>query len=309
MAKFRTNHSRQGKGSSGGTVVRVGLFAAIVSGLFYIFNLFMGDSAQNNPPNVNQPKTEEPQNDDYDEGRYYLPTSTADQLIKHKYYALSYSEEHEQAEWVAYVLTRERLQKPWVQRVDNFIPDLAVKTGSATPDDFRRSGYDRGHLVPAADMAFSEEAMAETFFMSNISPQARNFNQGIWRELEELTRNWAQKFNKLYVVTGPVLSRAPKHRIGENKVSVPQSYFKVLLDLSEPELKGIAFILPNRVNYDPLYEYAVSIDEVEELTGINFFPDLMEKEQEEEIESNFNIDLWPFSKQKYDIRTEKWNKQ
>jgi endonuclease G len=305
MAKFRTNHSKQSKTNAGGNIVKVGLFAAIVGGLFYIFNLFTGNVPPADDPTVDQEK--EYINEEYDEGRYYLPGGTDGQIIRHKYYTLSYSEEHEQAEWVAYVLTRERLSVPWVQRVDDFMPDPKVRTQSATPDDYRGSGYDRGHLVPVADRSFSEEAMQETFYMSNISPQSRNFNQGIWRELEELTRNWAKKFKKLYVVTGPVLTQRPKGRVGDNGVSIPQSYYKVLLDLSEPEIKAIAFLLPNQVNYDPLYEFAVSIDEVEELTGIDFFSELLDDNEEEELESSFNIDLWQFSKKKYDLRVKQWN--
>lgn len=305
MAKFRTNHARQDKGKSGENIVKAGLFAAIVGGLFYLFNLFTGNAV--NVSSVEGQRAEYV-NEDYDQAGFYLPSSAAGEIIRHKYYTLSYVEEHEQAEWVAYVLTKERLDVPWVDRVDAFLPDPLVKTGSATPDDYRGSGYDRGHLAPVADMSFGEEAMEESFYMSNISPQARNFNQGIWRELEELTRNWARKFKKLYVVTGPVLSQTPKGRIGENGVSVPQAYFKVLLDLTEPELKGIAFVLPNQVNYDPLYEFAASIDEVESLTGIDFFPELMEDELEEKLEGAYNIDLWPFSKQKFELRVEKWNK-
>lgn len=305
MAKFRTNHGRQTKGKSGENIVKVGLFAAIVGGLFYIFNLFTGGEINTGPP-ADQQKGY--LNEEYDEAAFYLPSSTTGQIIRHKYYTLSYSEEHEQAEWVAYVLTRERLETPWVERVDAFQPDPRVETGSATPDDYRRSGYDRGHLAPVADMSFNEEAMRESFYMSNISPQSRNFNQGIWRELEELSRNWARKFKKLYVVTGPVLSEPPKGRVGENEVSIPQAYFKILLDLSEPELKAIAFVLPNQVNYDPLYEFATSVDEVEALTGFDFFPELLEEGLEEELESVYNIDLWPFSKQKFDLRVEKWNR-
>lgn len=297
MAKLRTNHARQENASSG-MIVKVGLFSAILGGLYFVFNYFTGNS---NP----EP---EPEDTSYHAEAYFLPKNRG-QLIEYRNYALSYDEDHEQAEWVAYILTKENLDKPWNKRSDNFLPDTRVKTGSASPDDYRGSGYDRGHLVPAADMAYDPEAMEETFLMSNISPQARNFNKGIWRELEELTRNWAKKNKELYVVTGPVLSEAPKGYIGENEVSVPTAYFKVLLDLAEPEQKGIAFIVPNQVSFEPLYQFAMSIDEAEQRTGINFFPDLMPRELETVIEGSFNIDLWEFSKQKFDQRVEEWNKE
>jgi endonuclease G len=298
MAKFRSNHHIQ----SGSTIIRVGLFAAIAGGLFYLFNLFAGkempawkeDSSRTDPV-----ITEE---------YYYLPSSTTGQVIEHRYFTLSYSEEHEQAEWVAYVLKGEEVSMPWVERPDYFNADPKVKTGSSEWADYKNSGYDRGHLIPAADRAFSEEAIEETFFMSNISPQSRNFNKGIWRELEETTRSWAKKYKKLYVVTGPVLTDGGKGTIGQNnEITIPTAFYKVLLDLSEPGMKGIGFVIPNEISYEPLYQYAVSIDEVEERTGINFYEELMERDLEAELESDFNIDLWEFNKAKYDLRIKKWN--
>ncbi len=298
MAKFRTNYRQKG-GKGGDAMVRVGLFAAIVGGLFYLFNLFLGKNPE--PTADNQ--------DNYAAESYFHPQSTTGAVIKRQYYALSYDEDHEQAEWVAYVLKKERLDMPWEERSDEFLPDPAVKTGSATPDDYRNSGYDRGHLVPAADMAFSKEAMQETFYMSNISPQARNFNKGIWRELEELTRDWARKNKQLYVVSGPVLAEPVKGAIGDNEVSIPAAYYKVLLDLTEPEVKAIAFVLPNEVSYEPLFKFATSIDKVEALTKIDFFPELMPEDLESRLESTYNIDLWEFNKKRYDLRIQKWNKQ
>lgn len=304
MAKFRTNHPPS-RGESGGTIVRVGIFTAIMAGMLWVYQLFSGgESGVAGPTNeVILPA------DQAEEAMHYLPAaSKGAQVIRRKYYAFSYIETHEQPEWVAYILTRERLEQPWVERPDRFEADPMVKTGSAEWYDYRGSGYDRGHLVPAADMAFSEEAITETFFMSNISPQARDFNGGIWKELEELTRDWAKKNKKLYIVTGPVLRDPVKGKIGENKVSIPAAFYKVLLDLSEPELKGIGFIIPNQVSYEPLYQYAVSIDAVEERTGINFFPELMTRELEASIEGSMNLDLWAFSKAKHQLRIEKWNK-
>ncbi len=300
MAKLRTNHSR---GSGGGTIVRVGLFAAILSALVLMFNRFMGNSEQ---PAMTEEETFETEID-VEAFKRLMPTSTTGEVVLNPYYALSYAEDYEQAEWVAYALTEERLRMPWVERTDNFMPDTKITRASASPDDYRHSGYDRGHLVPAADMAFSEEAMASTFLMSNISPQSRNFNKGIWRELEELTRDWAKKNEALYVVTGPVLTEEPKAYIGPNEVAVPTAYFKVLLDYTEPQIKGIGFILPNEVSYESLFKYAVTIDEVERQTGLDFFPNLLSNSEERAIESQVNIDLWEFNKKKYELRTRKWN--
>ena len=303
MAKLRRNHANQSK-QSGGMIARVGIFGAIIGGLYFLFNFFSGGDA----PAIDWATEEEP--GAYAGEEHFLPSPVrGSEIYYYKDYAISYNEDFEQADWVAYILTRENLSKPWSERIDNFRPDPAISSGSATPNDYRGSGYDRGHMVPAADMAYDSEAMDETFLMSNISPQSRNFNQGIWRELEELTRDWAKKFGRLYVVSGPVLSQEPKGYIGkDNDVAVPVAYFKVLLDLDEPEQKGIAFLLDNEVNYEPLYKFTTSIDAIEELTGIDFFEDFMPAELEAELEGNFNKDLWPFSKRKFDLRVEKWNR-
>lgn len=295
MAKFQSHHSKQSAAASG-MVVKVGIFGALVAGLFFIFNKFTGNDGGEVA-------------DEYVPLALYYPESTSGEIVVHKEFALSYNENHEQAEWTAHELTRENLQKDWADRVDNFLPDKAVSTGSATPDDYRGSGYDRGHLVPAADMAWDAAAMGETFLLSNISPQAGNFNKGIWRELEELTRNWAKKYGHLYVITGPVLSLEPKATIGANEVSVPVAYYKVLLDYKSSNPKSIAFVIPNEVSYDPVFDYCTSIDEVEKLTGLDFFPDLLDEANETLLEANFNKDLWPFNKKKYEIRINSWNKQ
>lgn len=292
MAKLRMNHQRNGKGSSG-TAVRVGIFGALIAGLFFLFNLFSGGAFEPVPPEA--------------EDRYYLPAGGNGQVVHHKGFSLSYSEAHEQAEWAAYKLTREELGLPWVGRTDDFRADPAIQTSSALPEDYRGTGYDRGHLVPAADRAYSKAAMSETFLMSNISPQARQFNGGIWRELEELAREWAIASGTLYVVTGPLLKMAPKGALGSNEVTIPGGFFKVLLDIEEPGLRGIGFVLPNSISYDPLYKYAASIDEVEEMTGLDFFKGFMPPELEAELEANADVDLWPFSKKKFEKRLEDWN--
>jgi len=296
MAKFRMNHSRPGAKQSGGMIVRVGLFTAIIGGLFIAFNRFAGSDSGAVDPNGRR------------ERAYALPQSSTNRIVQHDHYSLSYSETHRQAEWVAYLLSREQLEQPFVERPNDYDPDPVLGQACARSEDYRHSGYDRGHLAPAADMAFDTSAIRQTFYMSNISPQSRNFNQGIWRELEELTRDWAKKYKKLYVVSGPVLTKKGKGRIGESGVTIPAAFFKVLLDLEDPERKGIGFILPNEISYEPLYQYAVSIDSVEAYTQLDFFPELMTDNLEAELEGSVNIDLWYFSKSKHDTRVNRWNR-
>ena len=194
MAKLRSNHAGSQGGAKGGTIIRVGIFAAVIGGLVYVFNLFNGGE---NPLSDLTSDRVVTAVDTADDRSYYLPSSTTDMIVHHPYFSLSYDEKHEQAEWVTHILTRERLQMPWHDRPNRFEPDEKVPSGSATWYDYRGSGYDRGHLVPAADMAFNEDAIVSSFLMSNISPQSHDFNKGIWKELEELGRSWAKKYKKL----------------------------------------------------------------------------------------------------------------
>jgi endonuclease G len=306
MAKFRTSHSRKSAGESGGMIVKVGLFSLILGALYFAFQKFSGGEK---PPE--EPVTEDVENIETTgtDSIYFLPSSTTGQILRHQHYALSYLEKYEVAEWAAYELTAERLDMEWVERSNNFRPDPKVETGSATPDDYRNTHFDRGHLVPAADMAFSAEAMSQTFYLSNIAPQEPGFNKGIWRELEELTRDWARHFKHLYVVTGPVFNQPVKFWLGENQVAVAPAFYKVLLDLREPEVKAIAFVIPNEVSTEHLEAYATSIDEVERLTGIDFFPNLMEQSLEGRLEAEFDVKRWKTNDKKYQLRVQKWNVQ
>ena len=212
---------------------------------------------------------------------------TGDVVIFHTGYSFLYDEEHEQASWVAYELTREETNNR-VKRSNRFKPDPWVSTGTANNADYARSGYDRGHLAPAADMGWSATVMAESFYYSNMSPQLHGFNAGIWKKLEELVRTWAIEQEGLLVVTGPVLKKGLK-TIGANGVSVPEWYYKVILDHREPGIKAIAFLLPHASFSGSLQSFVVPIDSVESVTGIDFFPDFP---GEDYLEKNSCIELW-----------------
>lgn len=306
MAKFRRSHDHKRTGEKSGMIVKVGLFSLVVGALYFAFQKFSGSPDFSEEPVVEDVADLEAMEID---SIFYLPGAGSGVIGRHKYYAFSYVEEFELSEWVAYELTSERLNTQWVERTNNFRPDPLVVTGTATPNDYRNTDFDRGHLVPAADMAFSTEAMSETFFLSNIAPQEPGFNQGIWRELEELTRDWARHFKHLYVVTGPVLTEPVKFWIGENQVAVAPAFYKVLLDLREPEKKAIGFIIPNHTQNGRLESFATTVDEVEKVTGIDFFPELMEESVEEELEAEFDLELWETSEKKFQLRINNWNKQ
>lgn len=221
----------------------------------------------------------------------FLPTSTTHQIVSHDYYTLSYSEKYEQAEWVAYELKKEHLSNTNRKR-PYFINDKKVKTRSADYRNYKNSGYSKGHLCPAGDRKFSGDAFKETFLTSNISPQKFDFNAGIWNRLEQKVRYWASKERQLYVVTGGVLDK-DMATIGRDKIAVPELYYKILLDYSEPEIKAIAFLIPHQESKRPLYKFVVSIDSIEQLTFLDFFPALPDA-LENKLEASSNYKNWSF---------------
>lgn len=222
---------------------------------------------------------------------FFLPTSTTGQIVHHESYSLSYSEPHEQAEWVAYELKKSHLSNSNFKR-PYFEIDKAVKTGAADWRNYKNSGYDRGHLCPAGDRNYSKIAHDETFLTSNISPQDHDFNSGIWNTLEQKTRYWAEKYDGVFVVTGGILKGNMK-TIGSEKVAVPNQFYKILLDSNQGKVKMIAFLIPHKDSNRPLYEFVVSVDSIEKLTGIDFFPEL-EDNLEGVLEASSNYKDWSF---------------
>ncbi len=204
---------------------------------------------------------------------------------------LAYNEIHEQASWVAYVLTRQEVESSITDRTDNFRVDTSITSGSATLADYRKSGFDRGHLAPAGDMRWDHTAMSESFLLSNMSPQEPSFNRGIWKKLEEQVRKWAVEKDSIYVVTGPVLNSVHS-TIGENQVGVPSFYFKVLADLSPPDHSFIAFLLPNQPSSADLSHFAISVDSLESFTGYDFFVSAPDRETIDWLERQTDLASW-----------------
>lgn len=223
---------------------------------------------------------------------YFLPTSTTGQIIHHDGYSLSYHEAHEQAEWVAYELKRSHLSNTNFKR-PYFEIDKAVSTGAAHWRNYKNSGYDRGHLCPAADRKYTQEAHDETFLTSNISPQKPDFNAGIWNTLEQKVRYWARKYDGVFVVTGGILTK-DLESVGEEHVSIPDHFYKVLIDRNSGPTKMIAFLIPHNNSDKPLYEFVVSVNKIEELTGIDFFTAL-DDDLENRLEASDSYKNWSFN--------------
>lgn len=266
------------------------IIAALILSAVLFYKYYLEDKeALQNKENKTSKDIEEPTSHS---SFNFLPTSTTKQIVKHNYYTLSYSEEHEQAEWVAYSLDKKDIVYTNFKR-PFFIEDPKVKTKSAHWRNYKKSGYDRGHLCPAGDRKFSKDAFDETFYTSNISPQKHDFNAGIWNKLEQKVRYWTKKYNHLYVITGGILTDSNYKTIGKEKVVVPKAFYKILLDYTQPEIKAIAFLLPHKESNKPLYEFVVSIDELEKITKIDFFKDLPD-DLEEKLESSTDYKKWSF---------------
>lgn len=218
----------------------------------------------------------------------YLPESEGE-LIKHKYYTLSYNELHEQANWAHYKLNP-NLLKGTNPRIDSFKIDTLVSTKSSELEDYKGSGYDRGHLVPAGDMKYSDESMRESFYMSNISPQNPDFNRGIWRKLEQLVRVWGRE-GEIFITTGGVLLNGNLGSIGSNKVSIPSKYYKIVYSSHKNSMIG--FLIPNKKSTSELESYVVKVDSIEKITGINFYEEIPDH-IENILESEINFKRWGF---------------
>ncbi len=251
---------------------------AFLFGFLFLF-LFSCDGDSGTP--------EKPKEPDFN----YLPKSTTGAVVKHKYYTLSYFEKYEQAEWVAYELRKDQIVYIHLDR-PYFEQDPLVKTGSADWVNYKDSGYTKGHLLPAADRKFSITAYNETFLTSNISPQTYEFNAGIWLVLEEQVRKWAERYDQLYIVTAGVL-KPGLQTIGYEDVAVPEYFYKVILDYKEPEIKAIAFLIPHEDLDRPLTDFVISIDDLEEITHIDFFPELPD-DLENKLESSTDYSKWKF---------------
>jgi endonuclease G, mitochondrial len=225
-------------------------------------------------------------------GIAYPKPVAGEQIVRHLAYTLSYNEDTEQANWVAYSFTDANVQGTFSRKEANtdFEPDYDIATGSASLDDYRGSGYDRGHLAPAGDMKFNKVTYQESFLLSNVSPQDHDLNSGLWRRIEEKIRKWQRRDGQLFVVTGPVLGTG-RQTIGPNKVAVPAGFYKVVLDLESPDVKMIGFLVDNENSSQSMENFCVSVDKIEALTGQDFFYQLPDS-LESALESIPNGRLW-----------------
>ncbi len=221
-----------------------------------------------------------------------LENGRPEQVIEHVGYTVSYNPRWYIANWVAYELTDTEVDGT-EERSKHFRPDPDVKGYAVVTSDYSNSGYDRGHLAPAADMKWSAQAMEESFYMTNICPQNHNLNAGDWKRLEEFVRTMAQEYEHIYICTGPIVSDSTLTIGSAHPIVVPTAFYKVILREKQGSWTGIGFVMQNRPRDGKwsLSHYAQSIEQVEKQTGIDFFVNLPDS-IEEQIECRYTLSDW-----------------
>lgn len=211
-------------------------------------------------------------------------------VIEYTGFKLAFDENRHTPVWVGWELLREESTGDQKRSSHRFWQDDNVY-GCPSTKDYSCSGYDRGHMCPAADQKWSKEAMRDCFSLANIVPQDHELNAGAWATLEKKERVWAQRDSALVIVAGPIYTAADTTRIGQTGVAVPSAFFKVMLAPYLDKPRAIGFIYPNTDSPGNMQQYSMSVDEVEKITGLDFFSTLPD-ELEDEVESKFSFTLW-----------------
>lgn len=235
-----------------------------------------------------------------------------EELICHSAFCLVYDDNHKMAKWTAHIISRE-IVNGVVSRTNDFRVDSLIKNGTAEEEDYFLTkkdesgntiydgfGYDRGHLAPSADFRWSEKALSESYYYSNMTPQLPEFNREIWAKIEDFLRQYIYNnpTKDIYIVTAPVIKDdLKKQERSKNKISIPEYHYKIAVDLEDK--KGIAFLVPQKNLGNPIEYYVVTIDTIENITNINFYPKLSEQD-EKLIESESDIGKWRSGRSKND---------
>lgn len=207
-----------------------------------------------------------------------LPDATPDFRKSYEGFEVSFNEDNRTPNWVAWELLASETRGDEA-RHGKFWQDEDVP-GCPTTRDYSNSGYDRGHLCPAADQKWSQQAMIDCFSLANIAPQDHDLNTGAWKTLENKERQWAQRDSAIIIVAGPIYQKNDLNRVGENRVRVPSAFFKVIVAPYLTNPRGIAFVYPNMTSPGNMQQYAMSIRELEKITGYDFFSDIPRDEQD-----------------------------
>lgn len=285
--KYRKSNRKRSKRAK--TDMRTILVTAIVLAGAWVVNSLIGCD---NPEDVQIVRNEGAYGDLM---KVVTNPAVPSQLKSYKGMDISFNEKCHIPNWVSWELTDEETMGD-VPRKDKFTSDPDIE-GCPDSWDYSYSGYDRGHMAPAGDMKWDSKAMEETFFMSNICPQVNALNTGAWKNLEEKCRLWAQIDGRIYIVCGPIIDEKPMELIGDSRVWVPSRFFKAIIAPYSNPARGIGFIMPNEKVKGGMQPCAVTIDEIERITGHDLFPALPD-DIEAELESQCNFNQWSTLKKK-----------
>ncbi len=283
--------AKKRKKQAGGGLKGFILLAAIIIGALYLYQndgkIFSSETIRTL---TDKASVTENTNAKAPDGRYSLQLEIPktirqrdETIITHTGYTVSYNHHYKTPNWVAWELTRQETTGE-EGRTNQFLPDPSLPEPRVETSDYTHSGYDRGHMAPAADMKWSEKAMEESFYMSNICPQNRKLNRDDWGDLEEKCREWAKKYGRVYIACGPIYDKASPKRIGKHQVAVPDRFFKVVLIYNRKNPIAMGFLFENKAHHQNLKNYMVKVDQVEEETGLDFFSKVPD-EVENRIES------------------------
>ena len=211
------------------------------------------------------------------------------QIIEHAGHTLSWNDVWGVPNWVAWELTNDETRAPYRKRNDDFEPDPDVTGTRVTTHDYTKSGYTRGHMAPSGDMRWSQEAMDHSYYTSNICPQNQGLNAGLWEEVESRSRSWARRYGRVWICCGPIVDDI--HKSLRRKVAVPSSFFKVIVAEEDNRYHALGFVFPNDDCKGTIWQSTRSIDDIEQLTGHDFFYALPD-DIEDRIESDNNTQFW-----------------
>ncbi len=217
--------------------------------------------------------------------------STED-VIRHEAYVTCYNHKTLCPDWVAWELTSDETRGHLSRDGYNFSWEPDTERPKSAREDYSNSGWDKGHMAPAADMNWSDQTMKECFYLSNICPQDHEMNSGDWEYIESACRRFARQYGKVWIVCGPIYDSTPYRTIGRDKVAIPDRFFKaMLIRKQDGQYSAIAFVMPNKAEHHDPYYYKRTVDEVEAIIGRDLFPNLPD-EVEETVESRVISGDW-----------------
>ena len=218
-------------------------------------------------------------------------SSPFETIIEYEGFTVSYNQSLRIPNWVFYELTAEETTGPFSRKGKDFQQDPSACVSQADAYDYRGSGWSRGHMAPAADFKWSDTAMSETFYYTNICPQDRELNNRYWNTLENKVRSWANQFGRVYVVTGPIIGKNVNGTVGTHGVIVPDAFFKAILAPTADGWTSIAFVMENTPDQRLFKDCATTVNTVEKLTGFDFFSSL-DDAVEESVEDLLDYKTW-----------------